>query len=179
MINQTPLFCAADRSCTNAVQLLLAHKDTNLALVYRNGYTPLHLTPQTGLVEMMKEALKRNTFDMNSEDQIGNTPLHYTILRNHLDCVKILLEAENFNVNSRPRFGQIPLHLAVQYGNVACVKALLSVSSIDVNIEDSLRLNALYYTTWLDTPNKEELFALLIQCGAKEPRFPYYHISTI
>ena len=100
---RTALSVAARHGHTECVNLLLACKKTDLRLVYKDGFTKLHLAAASGMMGMMKEIIEDNTVDINGKTNIdkfeGWTAFHFAEYNEYTECVKHLLSDKDISVN--------------------------------------------------------------------------------
>jgi hypothetical protein len=106
---RAPLHCAAERSRTAAIALLLERgADANARDPARR--TPLHLAAGMGTQEAVEALLSRGA-DVNAADGDGNTPLHLAAERG-LQALALLLVNSGARTNVRNRHGRTPADCA-------------------------------------------------------------------
>ena len=92
-------------------------RNLNLAILYENGYSPLHLAAAAGFSHMLNETLNQNNFYANAYDDDGKTPLHYAAQNRTIERVKSLLAVKNIEINAKDNSGFTPLNLAYRSHN--------------------------------------------------------------
>ena len=106
-----------------------------MSLLYKNGFQPLHLYAQSGMVDELEKLLNDPKVDVNIKDKDGCVPLHFAAKNGKKECVKILLAHPNIQVNIRDTDGQTPLRRAEESYSlnkdeiIALLKAKGAVSS--------------------------------------------------
>jgi len=145
-----------------------------------NGKTALHVSAETGSVEVAKfiverqdvcyweASLKYEAFDrgitklklLNLRDNDGHTPLHLAAAAGNTSTVPYLLSAGS-DVRSCNTRGEYPLTLAARYGRNDTVKLLLqSCSAVNCEVIVNSALRAAIVDGQVDTT------ALLLESGA-------------
>jgi ankyrin repeat protein len=154
----TPLCEAAARDRRAAVELLLrsgAHVDGTS----EDGWTPLHLVSEDGMLPMMRLLIDARA-DVNARNERGDTPLHvcaegratydYGQVGDMPDAVKLLLQARaspTIASNNRPDLGTIghtPLHTCCQRGYTTLIQLLLD-ADVDPRTPDAAGETPLFW----------------------------------
>ena len=113
----------------------------------------------------IKTFLRRPSFKMKVEKNIGHTVLHHACSYGRADVVKTLIDVGGIDVNQTNQEGITALHEACENGYVDVVEILLNAKDIDVNITNQNGLSA------LDIAREEEeddIVELLIRKGVKK-----------
>ncbi len=139
----TALISAAGEGETDAVKLLLDHKDINVNMQGQNGNTALILAAEEGRTDTVKLLLDHKYIKVNMQNIQKNTAL-ITVMRNEsrsrkrvsIDVVKNLLKHNNIKVNLPDKFGRTALMWAIENAFENALKYLLDVPDIDVNAQD-------------------------------------------
>ena len=118
------------------------------------------------MVDMLKDRLKNDDVDVNTQNETGWTPLHYAAEHNYVECVKLLLGVQNIDVNIKNKDGRTPLHISVFLLTIKCVKVLLAHQDIDVNIRDVFYDSPLSLASRSWIPNADEIASLLLEYDA-------------
>jgi len=109
--------------------------------------------------------LKKQKYNANMLDIIGNTPIFYAIRNNNIDMVKLLIKY-NADINHRKNKGPTPLMIASQYGCLGIVKLLLN-RGVNVNTKTkSFRYTALLEAIGSESKDSESIMKLLVDHGA-------------
>ena len=113
----------------------------------------------------IKTFLRRPSFKMKVEKNIGHTALHHACSYGRADVVKTLIDVGGIDVNQTNKEGITALHEACENGYVDVVEILLNAKDIDVNITNQNGLSA------LDIAREEEeddIVELLLRKGVKK-----------
>ena len=113
----------------------------------------------------IKTFLRRPSFKMKVEKNIGHTALHHACSYGRADVVKTLIDVGGIDVNQTNQEGITALHEACENGYVDVVEILLNAKDIDVNITNQNGLSA------LDIAREEEeddIVELLLRKGVKK-----------
>lgn len=128
----TPLHFATKGTNEEIVDILL-NSGADINAVARNGKTPLHLSVESGCVNIVKRLLiyKPENVSCNSGVDEGYTPLHTAAKESKEEIIELLLKY-GVHINAITKKGKTPLHLAVEYSRLNNVKILLAYEA-DIN----------------------------------------------
>ena len=172
------LHCAANKK----VAEVLISKDTNIHIMDKNGWMPLHqaafegrrdvaelliskgadvdifVVSSLGMIDKAKELLEKNPGLANAKSKDGSTPLHIVSTK---DMAELLI-SKGANVNISNKHSLMPLHIAVirQFRDV--VVALIT-NGADVNARSMQDWTPLH---WAAMNGYTEIAKLLIKNGA-------------
>ena len=175
---QIALHCAANKD----VAEVLISKDTNIHVMDKNGWTPLHLAAfegrrdvveflisngadvdifvvsALGMIDKAKQLLEKKSGLANAISKDGSTPLHVVATK---DMVELLI-SKGANANISNKHSLMPLHIAIirQFGDV--VVALIT-NGADVHARSMQDWTPLH---WAAMNGYTEIVKLLIENGA-------------
>ncbi|KAK6636534.1 hypothetical protein RUM43_010196 [Polyplax serrata] len=89
-----------------------------------DGYTPLHLCCQWGLVDVVQALVEHDT-EINKTDSEGKSPLHLAIENQHKDIISLLLCHPRLDLTVRDKSGLTPFAAALTYRNNKAAQAIL------------------------------------------------------
>ena len=92
-------------------------------VVYKDGWTPLHLAAWFGRSEVVRVLLDSKA-DVDATYDNGWTPLHLAARQGHSEVVRVLLDA-GADDNATDDNGRTPLHLAVEHNASETERVLL------------------------------------------------------
>ncbi|KAJ5559492.1 hypothetical protein N7513_001891 [Penicillium frequentans] len=134
--SQSPLCLAIQEGNTAVVELLLAHKKTQINAITPHSDSPLLLATQKGHVDMVKlliwqgDRLQIN--QLHSPDE--ETALFVAIRHRRLDILDILLEHPRIDLDLINRWGETALLLAVRQEDSVMVSRLLEGPKVPDNL---------------------------------------------
>ena len=117
------------------IQLLLAKDETNVNEVGSEGFSPLWLACESGLISVVEILLLADGIDVNqAETTVGVTPLFIACENGHTPVVELLLASSGIAVNQATTNNRLcPLFIACQNGHTPVVELLLAANDIDIN----------------------------------------------
>lgn len=122
----TPILCATEYSCSDAVKILLGHDADPNKILSNNGITPIYMAARLGHGTIAKTLLTHRA-DPNKAvtDECGLTPVYIAVENGNEEVVNMLL-AHNADPNiATTDDGTTPLYVAVANRRTAVVKMLL------------------------------------------------------
>ncbi len=133
--DQTPLHIAAEKGCTETVELLLK-EGADINAENSDGQTPLHEAVWNGYTETVKLLLDKKA-NVNTKDNYGKTALDYASERSHNDSershndiVGILIQRIRQQKNSQNLLD------ALKRGDKEAVEILLELGPNEIDIND-------------------------------------------
>ncbi|MDF1757086.1 MAG: ankyrin repeat domain-containing protein [Legionellaceae bacterium] len=134
-LGETPLSISCSiKSTIFARKLILAN--ANIYTADHNGYTPLHLSAENGLLGvvclLIKKSDDQQSTYLNAINRYGNTALMLAIENGHENVAIVLIRQPSTDVNCLGEDGKTALILAIELGSVTLVKELIERGA-DVN----------------------------------------------
>ncbi len=126
-----PLYIAAQRGHTSAVELLLDHgADPNTAYLYGAAF---HSAARGDHIEVVAMLLDHGADPSAKAGEFENTALHEVASSGALDAARLLLEA-GADVNARNNEDQPPLHLALRRNKTELATLLRATGAASRNV---------------------------------------------
>ena len=129
--NQTALYMASSRACTDVVRSLIDRGADLNAICHDTDedgegvkWTPLHVAIYSGTPSIARMLLEHGATP-NAPDNDGATALHFASRRRGITEVELLL-GYGMNVDVREKYGWTPLHEAAYRLNLEVVVVLLN-----------------------------------------------------
>lgn len=126
--------------------------------------TPLEMSAQSGNVDELIKALKKEDVNTKFESQGFRTALHLAAQNNHIKIVKILLR-NGAEPSPKDEFLNTPLHLAIKNNAYLQLIELLLKARADVNAKNAMEQNALHIA--LEDMPSLGVLETLVSMGAK------------
>jgi ankyrin repeat protein len=127
-----------------------------------NGWTPLMLAVEEGLLTTVQALLSTPGIDINAQKFDGATALYVAIANGKEDVAKALID-KGADVNLADNTGWTPLMFAAEKGYLTITQALLSAPGIDINAQKSNGATALYVAI---ANGQDDVVKALIDKGA-------------
>ncbi|EAU90027.2 ankyrin repeat domain-containing protein 28 [Coprinopsis cinerea okayama7 len=143
----TALMLASRGGHEDAVQRLLAHKDTQVNLADNNSRTALMFASENGHEGTVQRLLAHKDTQVNLANNNGETALMLALRYGHEGPVQRLLAHKDTQVNLTGNFGQTALMLASEYGHEGPVQRLLAHKDTQVNLANNYGSTALMYAS--------------------------------
>lgn len=143
---KTPLIWACSIDNVVIARYLL-EKNADPDIKDENGSTALHISANSGNLELVKLLLQNETSSINAGAEWGNTPLHLACERGHPEVVKVLLE-NGADIEARNALKRTPIIGAGrESGNLEVIKFLVEKGA-DINAMDAWNDTALTLAAW-------------------------------
>ncbi|WP_346350386.1 ankyrin repeat domain-containing protein [Spiroplasma endosymbiont of Calodromius spilotus] len=134
----TPFHLATKSGNKEIVEILMEHKDIDINMRTKIGYTPLHGAVEFNNNQTVKAILGnqnlKNVNDNNNDE--GITPFHLAVKNSNKELVEILMGHQDIDINMSTKAGYTPLHGAVMYNNSEAVAAIIGNKNLK-NVNDN------------------------------------------
>ena len=158
---KTPIYEAAKRGMTEAVELLHNNGADINTRSNHPGFTPLHVAAEYNQHETVEYLLGQNV-DIDIQNSWQQTPLSQSSWRYaDTEMIRLLLE-HGADINTQDNNGYSPLHRATGKERLEVMSFLISKKA-NINIKANKGLTPLMFAAW---KGKIESVALLLESGA-------------
>lgn len=94
------------------LKLVVSQKNIDPFTRNLNNCTPLHIACQFGIIDTIKEILKKAPAVLTYQTKLGFTPLHTAVYLDQIEAINLLLSHDKKIINAQDYEGETPLHMA-------------------------------------------------------------------
>lgn len=163
----TALIAAAGFGHTAIVERLLAMPGIDVNLQARRGVTALIEAAFGGYAAIVERLLAVPGINIHLQDKYGASALMRAVYAGNIETINLLLARPDIDVNVQSPNGFTALRAAAHSGHANIVERLLAMPGIHVNARDRNGGTALSTAIESNSPNKDEIIALLRARGAQ------------